>query len=246
MPITRWCWWPEVPTIPPQRWAGSRLTPWPPFEGLGRKLPHYTRYSYLGFRGDEPENVAKGMWQPLSSPLVRHLGEGDPPPLVLPDRLPLAELPAVFDAAEMSRAVTFLADPRSRGPGPRFPGPGGGDPLGGGAILEASACFRWAMAGFASRGSGLEGTPSAKSTLLNLVGGLPGTDENLADQPVLVLAHLDHLGRGWPDVRAGNEGRVHPGADDNASGVAVLLELARSMADEPARLAAGRVRGRYR
>jgi Zn-dependent M28 family amino/carboxypeptidase len=52
---------------------------------------------------------------------------------------------------------------------------------------------------------------------------------------VVVLAHLDHLGRGWPDVRVGNEGVVHPGADDNASGVAALLELARAMKVEPPR-----------
>src|SRR5262249_26450955 len=36
---------------------------------------------------------------------------------------------------------------------------------------------------------------------------------------------------GWPDARAGAKGQVHPGADDNASGVAVLLELARLVAD---------------
>jgi Zn-dependent M28 family amino/carboxypeptidase len=71
--------------------------------------------------------------------------------------------------------------------------------------------------------------------LVNLVGGLGGSDPQLRDRPVVVVAHLDHLGMGWPDVRAGNEGRVHPGADDNASGVAVLLELAGAMADEPAR-----------
>jgi hypothetical protein len=70
-------------------------------------------------------------------------------------------------------------------------------------------------------------------TLTNLIGSVRGTDPELA--PVLVMAHLDHLGKGWPDVRAGNEGLVHPGADDNASGVAVLLELARTMAAEPPR-----------
>jgi Zn-dependent M28 family amino/carboxypeptidase len=71
--------------------------------------------------------------------------------------------------------------------------------------------------------------------LVNLVGRVPGRDPELAGDPVLVLAHLDHLGRGWPDVRAGNEGLVHPGADDNASGVAVLLELARALHAEPPR-----------
>ena len=71
--------------------------------------------------------------------------------------------------------------------------------------------------------------------LVNLVGRIAGSDPALADHPVLVMAHLDHLGRGWPDVRAGNQGQVHPGADDNASGVAALLELARTLAAEPPR-----------
>ena len=70
-------------------------------------------------------------------------------------------------------------------------------------------------------------------SLTNLVARISGADSELA--PVLVTAHLDHLGHGWPDVRDGNEGRVHPGADDNASGVAVLLEVARALASEPAR-----------
>jgi aminopeptidase N len=64
----------------------------------------------------------------------------------------------------------------------------------------------------------------------NIVGVLPGMKPEWNGQSVLVTAHLDHLGLGWPDVRKGNEGKVHPGADDNASGVAVLLELARVFA----------------
>ena len=79
--------------------------------GLARKLPHYTRYSYLGFRGPEPENVAKGMWQPLSSPLVRGLGEGPLPELVLPARAPLSELPPAHDVAQLAAVVAALADP---------------------------------------------------------------------------------------------------------------------------------------
>ncbi|MBI3609567.1 MAG: M1 family peptidase [Nitrospirae bacterium] len=37
--------------------------------GLGRKLPHYGKYSYLGFEGDEPSNVVKGEWPVIQSPM---------------------------------------------------------------------------------------------------------------------------------------------------------------------------------
>mgnify|MGYP000382860178 CR=1 FL=1 len=55
---------------------------------------------------------------------------------------------------------------------------------------------------------------------------LPGSGA-AGDESIVIGAHYDHLGTGWPDVHKGDEGRVHPGADDNASGVAVMLELAR-------------------
>jgi aminopeptidase N len=37
--------------------------------GLGRKLPHYGTYSFLGFTGDEPVNTVKGQWPVLASPM---------------------------------------------------------------------------------------------------------------------------------------------------------------------------------
>ena len=64
----------------------------------------------------------------------------------------------------------------------------------------------------------------------NVIAVLPGTNPTLNGQALVVSAHYDHLGFGWPDARAGAKGQVHPGADDNASGVAVMLELARLMA----------------
>lgn len=52
------------------------------FAGLGRKLPHYGKYSYLGFEGDEPVNVVKGQWHAADSPLLVDLrapaGAGTP------------------------------------------------------------------------------------------------------------------------------------------------------------------------
>ena len=65
-----------------------------------------------------------------------------------------------------------------------------------------------------------------KGSVRNVIGIIPGTNKSMAGESVIVCAHYDHLGLGWPDVRKGNEGKIHNGADDNASGVAVMLELA--------------------
>ena len=40
------------------------------FPGLARKLPHYHKYSYLGFKGEEPVNILKGRWPVINSPLT--------------------------------------------------------------------------------------------------------------------------------------------------------------------------------
>ena len=45
--------------------------------GLGRKLPHYGRYSYLGFSGTAPDNVLKGQWPVVNSPLTVPVLQGD-------------------------------------------------------------------------------------------------------------------------------------------------------------------------
>lgn len=56
----------------------------------------------------------------------------------------------------------------------------------------------------------------------NVIGMIPGSDPALASEAVVIGAHFDHLGR------AG--GAVHPGADDNASGTAALIEIAKAFA----------------
>lgn len=57
---------------------------------------------------------------------------------------------------------------------------------------------------------------------------LPGTDEKLKNEFIIFGAHFDHLGLGGPgsSSRAPDTVGVHHGADDNASGVAMMLELA--------------------
>lgn len=60
---------------------------------------------------------------------------------------------------------------------------------------------------------------SKKYTINNLIGCLPA--KNKSDKYIFVTAHYDHLGRDH------DTGKVYTGADDNASGISALLEMAR-------------------
>ncbi len=63
-----------------------------------------------------------------------------------------------------------------------------------------------------------------QDTGYNVVGYLPGK----TDSAIIIGAHYDHLGYGGPASRyTGNERLIHHGADDNGSGSAGLMELAR-------------------
>jgi hypothetical protein len=64
-----------------------------------------------------------------------------------------------------------------------------------------------------------------KLTCRNVLAWLPGSDPARADDYVLIAAHYDHLGR--------NGDTFFPGADDNASGVAGLLAIAKALATGP-------------
>ncbi len=66
----------------------------------------------------------------------------------------------------------------------------------------------------------------------NVVMLLPGEDPKLKDEYIILGAHFDHLGMGGPGSgsRALDTIGIHYGADDNASGVAMMLELAEKFA----------------
>jgi aminopeptidase YwaD len=68
----------------------------------------------------------------------------------------------------------------------------------------------------------------------NIIALLPGEDQRLKSQYVIIGAHYDHLGFGGPGSgsRALDTVAVHYGADDNASGVAAVLDLAQRFAKE--------------
>lgn len=68
----------------------------------------------------------------------------------------------------------------------------------------------------------------------NVVAVLPPSGPLERAEYVVIGAHYDHLGFGETGAmqRKGEEGKIHPGADDNASGAAAVLELAASLAEK--------------
>jgi hypothetical protein len=77
-----------------------------------------------------------------------------------------------------------------------------------------------------------------KAKTQNVIASLPGADARLKNEFIIVGAHYDHLGFGGPGSgsRQPDTLTIHNGADDNASGVAALLEIAEKLAANRKRL----------
>ncbi|HUE95715.1 MAG TPA: M20/M25/M40 family metallo-hydrolase [Longimicrobiaceae bacterium] len=108
-------------------------------------------------------------------------------------------------------------------------GAGGGDAE---AILRESE-----RPGFRARRAAVRVSASVRSTIrdvstANVFGIAAGTDPERAAEPIILMAHHDHLG-----VTTGEDGNpiVYPGAHDNASGVALILAMAHALAAAGAR-----------
>jgi hypothetical protein len=75
-----------------------------------------------------------------------------------------------------------------------------------------------------------------RRTVRNVIGMLPGGDDAKDDEAIVIAGHYDHVGLGGrfsstPD----RTGEIHNGADDNASGIAAVLEIARAAAADRSR-----------
>lgn len=66
----------------------------------------------------------------------------------------------------------------------------------------------------------------------NVIGVLEGRDPQLKNEVIVIGAHYDHLGHGGAGSLAANSTEIHHGADDNASGTAAVIEMARMFAKE--------------
>jgi hypothetical protein len=104
-------------------------------------------------------------------------------------------------------------------------GAGGGGPV---AVMQEAELGRGVVLSLATE------VVRKNAPAANVVGVLEGSDAKLKNEVIVVGAHYDHLGRGGEGSGslAPREGDIHHGADDNASGTAGLIELARLFSNE--------------
>ena len=169
---------------------------------------------------------------------------------------PTGAAPPKPDAHRIQRDIAYLADDRLEGRGTgtagndsaaayiaRRDGALGLRPLAADTTraecpvaMPATSCGGY-LQRFVARSAELahEGRAEGLATQ-NVVAMVPGRDPVLRDEYVVIGAHFDHLGRsaiGAMDPEAKDV--IRNGADDNASGTAAVLELARLFAAQPAR-----------
>ena len=154
---------------------------------------------------------------------------GTPPPVV--ERVTPPQLLALDD-------IKFLSDDRLAG---RMTGSPGAD------TAAAYLARRFEQAGLQPAAGGwfqiftiTRDAPAAQRAHVvgakgrNVVGLLPGRDPVLRNEAVIVGAHYDHLGLGeFGSLDPDSTGKVHNGADDNASGSAMLIQIAARLAAAP-------------
>jgi hypothetical protein len=83
--------------------------------------------------------------------------------------------------------------------------------------------------------TGATAVTRVRAEVKNVIGVLEGSGP-LADETIVVGAHYDHVGRGGAGSLAPGSKEIHNGADDNASGTASLVELARRLGQRKEKL----------
>ncbi|MBW8883333.1 MAG: M28 family peptidase [Planctomycetia bacterium] len=132
------------------------------------------------------------------------------------DRAALATAAASITKDELKTYVDVLADDTLEG---RETGSRGGR-------AAANYLFKaFEKLGAAPAGDGGTYFQSFNAASRNVVAIVEGSDARLKDQAIVIGAHYDHVGYGNARNSYGPTGYIHNGADDNASGVAGLLEV---------------------
>jgi aminopeptidase N len=187
--------------------------------GMIEKLPHYGKYSYLSFLGDEPTNDVKGVWSSPDSPMQwvkpgKHAAVNFEN---LPVQEPLTVLPSKYRIDQLRVHATELSSVEFQG---RGIGTSGIDLAAQYIIGQFRSAGLQAINGTYSKEWNESVVGKGNIKMANIVGMIPGVNRSLSGEPLIIAAHYDHLGI---DAQSG---RHFPGADDNASGIATLIEVA--------------------
>src|SRR5690606_15339676 len=124
-------------------------------------------------------------------------------------------------AGELRRHTIFLASDTLEG---RAAGTQGG------RAAAAYLAVEFAKAGLKPAAEGEDFLTPFQNGYQNLLGLVPGSDPDLAGEVIIVSGHFDHVGLGNRGNSFGPYGQIHNGADDNASGTAAVLAVARAIA----------------
>ena len=187
-------------------------------KALARKLPHYGKYSYLIFDKDM-NNIKTGLWAIINSPLLT-LFKGDDNKKFyaqskLKKRKALIYPTSYFSKKNLSKTLKFLSK-KLQGRGPNSPEKEKA------AIFIAKEFKKLSLKPLNNKYYAQEWAETINDErikLKNIIGKIEGSDKKLKNEYVIIGAHYDTLKT--------KNGKFHPGADDNASGIALMLELAR-------------------
>jgi len=160
---------------------------------------------------------------PLVAAVLLPIGACAQTPSATPIPVGLAEATATITERTAYNHLLFLASDDLRGRDTPSPG------------LDAAVAYierlyrEYGVTPAGVEGSYLQRFNFSRGQGTNVLGMIPGSDPVLRDEYIVVSAHLDHVGIGNPV----NGDSIYNGADDNASGTTVLIELARVLATLP-------------
>ena len=191
--------------------------------GMIEKLPHYGKYSYLSFFGAEPTNDVKGVWSSPDSPMqwIKPNLQVEIDFENLPAMEPLAILPSKYMPDQLREHAVTLSSSEFQG---RGIGTSGLDKAAQYIAEQFRAAGLQTLNGTYIQEWNQSVSGRGSVTMANIVGMIPGQNRSLSGKPLIIGAHYDHLG---VDTQTG---RHFPGADDNAAGIAAMIEVASQLA----------------
>ena len=170
--------------------------------------------------------LTPGRWKWFALVCVASLfAAGDWPRAQAIERAEVAAAASSITKDEAQQLVDTLADDSFEG---REAGSRGGRAAGNFLMKEFE---KLGLAPAGDEGTYFQGFNRSSRNILGLV---EGSDPRLAREVILVGAHYDHVGYGRATNSFGPIGYIHNGADDNASGVSGLVEVAEAVKQLPA------------